>query len=114
MSKPSCKRWAPRARPPQSRHTDLRPDGATALDAKHLDELIQVDRTYWWHVAKRELGLDLLRRHFPPPARLVEGGLGGGANLLTFRDLGYGVSGFDMIPDAIELCRRLGIDDARV
>jgi hypothetical protein len=31
-----------------------------------------VGRSYWWHVAKRALVTDLLRRHFPTPARLVE------------------------------------------
>jgi SAM-dependent methyltransferase len=83
------------------------------LDQKHLEELIAVERTYWWHVAKRELVAEILRRHFPPPARLVEGGLGGGANLLAFREMGYRVSGFDLMPDSIEHCRSLGIDDAR-
>ena len=83
------------------------------MDPKHLDELIAVERGYWWHVAKRALVTELLRRHFPPPARLVEGGVGGGANLLAFRDMGYRVSGFDVMPESVAHCHELGIDDVR-
>ncbi len=84
------------------------------MDPKHLEELIAVERGYWWHVAKRELVLDLLRRHFPAPARLIEGGVGGGANLLAYRELGYDVSGFDLMPEAVAHCQSLGIPDVRV
>src|SRR6185437_13474935 len=83
------------------------------MDSRHLDELIAVERGYWWHIAKRELVTEILRRHFPPPARLVEGGVGGGANLVTFRDLGYRVSGFDLMPESVAHCRTLGINDVR-
>lgn len=88
-------------------------DVAELMDRKHLEELIAVERSYWWHVAKRELVMGLLRRHFPAPGRLVEGGVGGGANLLAFEALGYQVSGFDLMPEAVEHCRELGIDDVR-
>lgn len=83
------------------------------MDRKHLEELIAVERGYWWHVAKRALVTELVQRHFPPPARLVEGGIGGGANLLAFRDLGYRVSGFDVMPESVARCHELGIDDVR-
>ncbi|WP_422929548.1 class I SAM-dependent methyltransferase [Singulisphaera sp. PoT] len=83
------------------------------MDPKHLEELIAVERGYWWHVAKRELVLELLRRYFPPSARLVEGGVGGGANLLAYRELGYDVSGFDLMPEAVAHCKHLGIDDVQ-
>src|SRR4051812_32003559 len=81
------------------------------MDRKHLEELIEVERGYWWHVAKRELATEVLRRYFPPPARLVEGGVGGGANLLAYRDLGYRVSGLDLMPESVAHCRGLGVDD---
>jgi SAM-dependent methyltransferase len=84
------------------------------MDRKHLEALIAVERGYWWHVAKRALVTELLRRHFPPPARLVEGGIGGGANLQAFRDLGYKVSGFDMMPESVAHCQASGIEDVRV
>ena len=83
------------------------------MDQKHLDALIAGERSYWWHVSKRALVIELLRRHFPAPARLVEGGVGGGANLVAFRDLGYRVSGFDVIPESVAHCHELGLDDVR-
>jgi SAM-dependent methyltransferase len=88
-------------------------DVAELMDRKHLEELIAVERGYWWHVAKRELVTSLLQRHFPAPGRLIEGGVGGGANLLAFEAMGYRVSGFDLMPEAIEHCRDLGIEDVR-
>jgi SAM-dependent methyltransferase len=77
------------------------------MDPKHLEALIAVERTYWWHVAKRELVLDLLACHAPPPGILVEGGVGGGTNALTFRELGYEVQGFDLMSESVEHCRKL-------
>jgi SAM-dependent methyltransferase len=89
------------------------PADVAPMDQRHLDALIAVERSYWWHVAKRELVTELLKRHCPPPARLVEGGVGGGANLLAYRDLGYDVSGFDVMPESVEHCCGLGIGDVR-
>lgn len=84
------------------------------MDPEHLHELIQVERAYWWHVAKRELVLGLLRRHAPPPGLLVEGGLGGGANALAFQRLGYDLVGFDLAPEAVAHGRSLGLERATV
>jgi SAM-dependent methyltransferase len=80
------------------------------VDPKHLDELIAVEATYWWHVAKRELVSDLLQRYFPPPGRLVEGGIGGGGNLASFRASGYQVTGFDVMEQSVSHCRKMGLE----
>jgi SAM-dependent methyltransferase len=84
------------------------------MHSEHLHELIAVERTYWWHIAKRALVTDILLRDVKPPARLIEGGVGGGQNLLTFQKLGYRVTGFDIMPEAVAHCRRLGINDVRI
>jgi len=84
------------------------------MDPRHLENLSSIERAYWWHVAKRKLVLELLRRHAPPPGLLVEGGVGGGANSLAFRDLGYDVRGFDLMAEAVENCRSLGLGDVCV
>lgn len=76
------------------------------MDPKHLDELVRLEETYWWHVAKRELVKSLLSAHFAPPGTLVEGGVGSGRNLLEFRKLGYDVVGFDIMPEAVEHAKR--------
>lgn len=84
------------------------------MDCAHLDELIKIEQTYWWHIAKQELLLKLLQRFCRPPARIVEGGIGGGNTLHTLSQLGYQVSGLDIIPEAIEHCRKIGISDVQV
>ncbi len=75
------------------------------MDQNHLTELISVELSYWWHVAKRELIIDLMQNYFPPPETLIEGGIGGGLNLLTFQNKGYQVSGFDIMPKAVAYCQ---------
>ena len=68
-------------------------------------------RSYWWHVAKRELVLEVLARHFPPPGILIEGGAGGGANAVAFNRLGYEVRGFDLMPESVAHCRVMGFTE---
>ncbi|MBX6314020.1 MAG: class I SAM-dependent methyltransferase [Isosphaeraceae bacterium] len=85
------------------------------MDPKHLEELIAVESRYWWHVSKRRLVTALLKKYLPPPGRLIEGGVGGGGNLVAFREMGYDVSGFDLMPESVEHCRRtLQIADVAV
>ncbi len=84
------------------------------MDPDHLEELISIERGYWWHVAKRALVTEILVRHAPPPGTLVEGGIGGGANLEAFRGLGYRVIGFDDLPAAVHHCRDRGLEEVRV
>lgn len=83
------------------------------MQAAHLDELVELEESYWWHVAKRQLALRLLQRYAPPPGRLVEGGIGSCRNLLEFREAGYDVSGFDVMPEAVELAHERGLSDVR-
>ena len=84
------------------------------MDHRHLEELMAVESSYWWHLAKRRLVLDLLRRHFPPPGRLIEGGVGAGANLAAFAGAGYQVGGLDVADAAIRHCEGLGLRDVQV
>ena len=81
-----------------------------AMGADHLEELIALDDSYWWHVAKRELITRLLTRNFPPPGRVVEGGFGSSRNLSEFRRQGYAVIGLDAMPEAVEHARRNGFE----
>src|SRR5437016_12577264 len=84
------------------------------MDPQHLRELMTVEQVYWWHRAKRALVRRVLRRHFPPPGRLVEGGVGAGANLLSFARTGYQVTGLDIAPAAVAYCRGRGLQDVQV
>ncbi len=84
------------------------------MDVAHLENLAELDDTYWWHVAKRRLVTKLLLQHAPPPGVLVEGGIGSSRNLRDFRDLGYDVHGFDLFEESTEYARRHGIETAVV
>jgi SAM-dependent methyltransferase len=83
------------------------------MEASHLSELITLEESYWWHVAKRRLTTELLQRFFPAPGRLVEGGIGSARNLVEFRRQGYEVAGLDILPEAVDHARQRGLDNVR-
>lgn len=84
------------------------------MDPSHLQELVALEDNYWWHVAKRQLVTQLLLKHCPAPGRLIEGGIGSGRNLVEFNQLGYDVTGFDLMPESVQHVRNRGIEDVRV
>ena len=84
------------------------------MDPSHLKELVTLEDSYWWHVAKRQLVISLLEKYCPAPGRLVEGGIGSGRNLVEFNQLGYDVTGFDLMPESVQHVRNRGIEDVRV
>lgn len=84
--------------------------GEVSVESQHLDELIRLDQTYWWHVAKRKLVTGIVQSRFPAPGLIVEGGFGSGANLAAFRDLGYGIFGMDTSVEAVSHARSRGLD----
>lgn len=84
------------------------------MDASHLQELVRLEDSYWWHVAKRRLVTSLLQKFCPPPGRLVEGGIGSGRNLVEFREMGYDVTGFDLMAESVDHVRSRGISDCRL
>jgi SAM-dependent methyltransferase len=84
------------------------------MESSHLEELIQLEDSYWWHVAKRKLVTSILKKEFAPPGRLVEGGIGSARNLVVFRELGYRVTGFDVMTESVDHARRRGLDDVRI
>lgn len=81
------------------------------MDTAHLHELIQLEHHYWWHVAKRRLILQWIHDNCPPPARVLEGGIGGGVNLLELQRQGYQVTGLDLLDQSVEHARQLGLSD---
>ena len=78
------------------------------MEIAHLEELASLENHYWWHVAKRRLVIGLLSSFSPPPGKLVEAGIGAGGNLQVFEKLGYEVSGFDLLPEAVEYAKSIG------
>ncbi|QDU93886.1 class I SAM-dependent methyltransferase [Lignipirellula cremea] len=84
------------------------------MEAGHLTELIQLEDSYWWHVAKRRLATRLLQEHFPPPGLVVEGGVGSSRNLLAFQELGYEVAGLDVMEPAVEHAHERGLENVHL
>lgn len=84
------------------------------MDPKHLDELVDLEDSYWWHVAKRNLVMGLLDKHFAPPGRIVEGGIGSARNLLEFQEVGYHVTGYDVMQESVDHARNRGLEDCHV
>ena len=84
------------------------------MDPSHLQELVELEDNYWWHIAKRQLVTRLLGQFAPPPGRLVEGGIGSGRNLAEFVRMGYDVTGFDLMPESVRHVRNRGIEDVHV
>ncbi len=56
----------------------------------------------------------LVRSRFPKPGRLIEGGIGAGGNLLHFQQLGFQVTGFDVMAESVEHVKSRGVADVRV
>lgn len=79
------------------------------MDVDHLNELIELEDSYWWHQAKRELVLSILNRHFPAPDHILEGGIGSARNLLEFQKAGYEVTGLDIMPESVAHARERGL-----
>ncbi|MDG2131389.1 MAG: class I SAM-dependent methyltransferase [Fuerstiella sp.] len=84
------------------------------MQSSHLQQLVDLEDSYWWHVAKRQLVTRLLQKHCPPPGRLVEGGIGSGRNLVEFQELGYNVTGFDLMAESVEHVRTRGVEDVHL
>ena len=79
------------------------------MDLKHLDALYRLEGEYWWHVSKRRIVAGLLKKYVPPPAEVLEVGVGAGGNLEFFRQMGYSVKGYDILAEAVEYCRKRGL-----
>ena len=93
--------------------TPTKPDAIQAMGTDHLQELIDLEDTYWWHRAKRELVIQLVKKHFPPPGRVLEGGIGSSRTLLELRTAGYKVAGLDIMPEAVAHAHSRGLDDVQ-
>ena len=81
------------------------------MESAHLDQLIQLEESYWWHVAKRNWATQLLTQFVPPPSRIIEGGIGAAGNLLSWQQLGYQVAGLDCMPESIKHACKKGLNN---
>jgi len=75
--------------------------------AAELAKMFELEDTYWWFAARRQLVADLIARHRPRPGplRLLDVGCGTGATLGRLQAFGL-VVGLDRSPEALRYCRR--------
>ena len=82
-----------------------------------LAKMFELEDSYWWFVARRELVRELLVRHRPGPGVsglqsrnnvILDVGCGTGATLNAIADVGVG-AGIDRSPEALRYCRRRGL-----
>ena len=76
----------------------------------------ELEATHWWFVSRRALLKDLVCRAAPDrQSAILEIGCSGGPFLRQLRDCGYSrLTGIDISPEAIALCRESNLDDVRV
>jgi SAM-dependent methyltransferase len=76
-------------------------------------EMYEQEDHHWWFRGRRWLIWALLRRaQLPLAPRVLDAGCGTGRNLVEFGSLGP-ATGVDPSPDAVEFCRRRGIENVR-
>jgi SAM-dependent methyltransferase len=81
------------------------------MEIAHLNQLIELEDSYWWHVAKRSWATELLKSYAAPPSKIIEGGIGAAGNLVRWRDMGYNVTGLDFLEESVQHASSLGLSD---
>lgn len=82
------------------------------MEQQAYREQFELEDTHWWFAGRRAVIWALLRRAGTPTGvRMLDAGCGTGHNLIEYGRLGT-ATGVDFSPDAIEFCRRRGLDGA--
>jgi SAM-dependent methyltransferase len=76
----------------------------------------EIEESYWWFVTRRSLVRELVRRAAPDrKSAILEIGCSGGPLLQMLQSDGYDhLTGIDISPEAIQLCRRRKLENVRV
>lgn len=83
------------------------------MDRDYYVQMYRLEDSHWWFVARRDLACRVLRRHLrasSAPARMLDAGCGTGGTLDRVSAIGS-VSGVDLEPLALSLCRERGHRD---
>ena len=83
-------------------------DNTDGFDAKTCRELFEIEDRHFWHVGRKRIILDALRRNVPRLAkiRMLEIGCGNGNVMAYLRQNGIDVEGGDLSVDGLEYCRQ--------
>ena len=77
-----------------------------------LERMREVEENHWWFRARQEILLALMHRWVPAGRRILDVGCGTGYFLDAARK-DWEVWGIDPAPEAVEFCRKRGLDHVR-
>lgn len=81
---------------------------ADSFDASAFEFLFEMEQKHFWHMGRRELILDILRRNIPDLARsrMLEVGCGNGSVLAFLKQNGIDIEGGDIFMEGLDFCRQ--------
>lgn len=79
-----------------------------SFDASAFESLFQMERRHFWHVGRREIILDIMRRNIPSleKSRMLEIGCGNGGVLAFLKNSGIDVEGGDIFMEGLAFCQQ--------
>lgn len=72
-------------------------------------ETFRLESNYWWHVSKRRLVRQAIRKNLSPGARILDAGCGTGIMMSELQHDSFNVYGLDKSPVAIKFCQKRGL-----
>lgn len=84
----------------------------TSFDASGFRFLAEMERRHFWHIGRREIILDILKRNVPhlTESRMLEIGCGNGNILAYLKENGVNIEGGDIFLEGLKF-HRLKLDD---
>ena len=82
----------------------------TSFGASAFEFLSEMEQKHFWHIGRREIILDVLRRNIPNLAksRMLEIGCGNGSILAYLKQNGISIEGGDIFLEGLKFCQRRG------
>ena len=79
-----------------------------SFDASAFEFLFKMEQKHFWHVGRREIILDALRRNTAnlPASRMLEVGCGNGSVLAFLMQHGVAIAGGDVFLEGLRFCRK--------
>ena len=79
-----------------------------SFDASAFEFLFEMEQKHFWHVARRGIILDVLRRNVPSLARcrMLEIGCGNGSVLAYLKQKGVNIEGGDIFLEGLRFCQQ--------
>lgn len=79
------------------------------MKAVAYELMAEVEDSYWWYRARREILADVIDRQVPPGSDLIDFGCGSGGTAELLTERGYRVLAADIAETALEACRTRGL-----